>query len=193
MPSFWDIAYLTGLAPWDSGEPTGELVEIVERGVIKPCRALDIGCGTGANVVFLASKGFEAHGLDISSVALRKAGRRAASQGVKCSLHHIDFRNEEKVSKLGVFDLAIDVGCYHSLSNGADRLRYINSLNKVLRKGGDYLLWCFVKEKAIAWGPPGVDENEVVQNFGENYNILDRRILDTSFRDMLLYHMRRVS
>ncbi|MDJ0269615.1 MAG: methyltransferase domain-containing protein [Aigarchaeota archaeon] len=185
MLSFWDMAYLTGLAPWDSGEPLRELVEMVKRGMIKPSKVLDIGCGTGSNVVFLASKGFETHGLDISRVALAKASKRAAAKGVKCFLHHLDFRDADKVSKLGDFDLAIDVGCYHSLPNGADRLRYINSLNKVLRKGGEYFLWCFVRGKSFSWGPPGVYENEIEQNYRERYDILESHRINTPFRDML--------
>jgi len=190
LPSFWDIAYLTGLAPWDSDEPTEELVKMVEKGVVKPCKVLDIGCGTGTNIVFLASKGFEAHGLDISKIALLKASRKAAAKGVKCFFHHLDFRDADKVSELGTFDLAIDVGCYHSLPHGADRIKYINSLNRVLKKGGEYLLWCFVKG---SWGPPGVDESEIEKNFRENYNILERRRINTSFRDLLFYHMQKVS
>jgi len=190
---FWDLAYLTGWAPWDSGEPAQELISLVESGAIRPCRALDIGCGTGANVVYLASKGFEAHGLDISRVALSKARGRARARGVSCYFHHVDFRDADRVRELGPFDLAMDVGCYHSLSPGPDRLRYIQSLNTVLRKGGEYLLWCFLRGGRWSWGPPGVEENEVDEKFRESYEVLERRRMQTPFRDLLFYHMRRVS
>jgi len=193
LPSWWDLAYLTGFTPWDSEEPAEELVEVVEGGAIKPCRALDIGCGTGTNVVYLASKGFEAHGLDISAIALLKAGRRASAKGVRCYFHHMDFRDTERVRELGAFDLALDVGCYHSLPHGADRMRYIASLDAVLRRGGEYLLWCFVKDRSPGWGPPGVDEEEVEQNLGERYAILERRRINTPFRELLFYRMRRLS
>jgi len=191
--SFWDIAYLTGFTPWDSDEPAEELVELVERSVIKPCRALDIGCGTGTNVIFLASKGFEAHGLDISKVALSKAIKKASSKGVKCYFHHLDIRDTIKVSELGKFDLILDVGCYHSLPQGKDRIMYISSLNNILKKGGEYLIWCFIKGKNFSFGPPGVDEDEIEKKFGERYAILEKRRINSSFRDMLFYYMRRLN
>ena len=191
VTAFWDLAYLTGFTPWDSGEQSKELVELVESGAIKPCRALDIGCGTGSNVVFLAGRGFEAHGLDISKIALLKAMRRAEARGVKCYFHNLDFREVKKLGGLGVFDLAIDVGCYHSLSHSDDRIRYLYSLNEVLRRGGDYLIWCFVRGRASSWGPPGVEEYEVERNFGSRYALIEKREVKTSFRNLLFYHMRR--
>ncbi|MEM4494576.1 MAG: class I SAM-dependent methyltransferase [Candidatus Caldarchaeum sp.] len=191
MSVFWDLAYLTGYAPWDRGEPTKELVELVESGAIKPCRIIDIGCGTGSNVVFLATKGFEAHGLDVSKVALLKAKRKAEEDGVTCFFYHMDFRDTTRVSELGFFDLAIDVGCYHSLAHGNDRICYVNSLNKVLRRGGEYLLWCFVKERSPSWGPTGVGKNEVEQRLGGTYTIIQKRRINTPLREILFYHMRK--
>jgi len=190
---FWDFTYLTGLTPWNSEEPAEELINLVGGGAIKPCRVLDIGCGTGTNVIYLATKGFEAHGLDISKIALLKARRRIRNKDVICYFHNLDFRDMNKVSELGQFNLATDFGCYHSLSPGIDRAQYIRSLNTVLRRGGEYLLWCFARGKLWSWGPPGVDENEVEENFGERYEILEKRKLYTSFRDLLFYHTRRVS
>jgi 2-polyprenyl-3-methyl-5-hydroxy-6-metoxy-1,4-benzoquinol methylase len=68
MVSFWDLAYILG-APWDTGQPPGELTELIEEGRLEPCRVLDIGGGTGTSVVYLAIRGFEASGLDISRLA----------------------------------------------------------------------------------------------------------------------------
>lgn len=191
-PSFWDFAYLTGLAPWDSEEPFEELTKIVEGGELRPCRVLDIGCGTGSNVVYLASKGFEAHGVDISRIAVSKAARKAVAKGARCFFHHLDFRDENRVRGLGKFDLAIDVGCYHSLPPGIDRTLYLSSLNAVLRRGGEYLLWCFVKGKPLSLGPPGVGEGEVEVSFQGFYEIAEMRRLRKSLRDLLFYHMRKV-
>lgn len=46
-------------------------------------RALDLACGEGRNAVFLARKGFEVVGVDISKVGLRKARKLAKEAGVK--------------------------------------------------------------------------------------------------------------
>ena len=81
--SLYDLLYRFG-APWD-GPPRAELVRLVEAGVLTPARfppgrALDLGCGTGANLRYLARHGFEATGIDFSRVALRVARERAATE-----------------------------------------------------------------------------------------------------------------
>ncbi len=50
-------------APWEIG-PREEQVGLVEDGALTPCRAVDLGCGTGANAIFLAQHGFEVTGVD---------------------------------------------------------------------------------------------------------------------------------
>ena len=79
----YDLLYRIG-APWD-GPPRPELVALVEAGVLTPARlapgrAIDLGCGTGANVRYLARHGFETTGVDFSTVALQVARRRAATE-----------------------------------------------------------------------------------------------------------------
>ena len=80
--AIYNLLYRIG-APWD-GPPRPELVTLVENGVLTPARlapgrAIDLGCGTGANVRYLAQHGFEATGVDFSPVALRSAAE--AGQG----------------------------------------------------------------------------------------------------------------
>jgi SAM-dependent methyltransferase len=114
--SWWDLAYISGFTPWDTGSPPSELVSLLEQGLLKPCRALDVGCGTGGLVVYLAKKGFDVTGVDISAVAIRKARARAIREGVKANLIKMDFTDVGRARLLGRFDLVTDVGCYHSLS-----------------------------------------------------------------------------
>lgn len=186
---FWDLAYSLGMTPWDSETPPKELIELVESGSIEPCKVLDIGCGTGTSVIYLASKGFKAHGLDISRVAIWKAKRKASRYRVNCSFHLLDFTEQEKIAfyEPGNFDLVIDIGCYHSIPPGDRRFMYKSSLNKVLKVGGRYLLWCFLKNKGQNIGPPGVDKEEIEELFGDYYEIMDKRFLTSSFREMLFY------
>jgi SAM-dependent methyltransferase len=69
-------------APWESG-PRPELVELVESGRVRPGRAIDLGCGSGADSVFLAGNGFDVTGVDLSPVAVEKAGAAVAAAGVE--------------------------------------------------------------------------------------------------------------
>jgi 2-polyprenyl-3-methyl-5-hydroxy-6-metoxy-1,4-benzoquinol methylase len=58
--------YKTGDTPWDIGKPDFNLIETVVQKSIKRCKALDIGCGTGDNSIWLAQKHFQVTGTDIS-------------------------------------------------------------------------------------------------------------------------------
>jgi cyclopropane fatty-acyl-phospholipid synthase-like methyltransferase len=168
-------------------------VQLVEKGYLRPSRALDIGCGTGTSVTYLASKGFDAYGLDISKVAIRKALVKAQDLGVRCDLRVMDFLDIEAVSKLAMtFDVILDVGCFHSLS-AQNRLRYKKSLNLVSQPGSMYLLWCFLRGSRWSIGPPGVARDEAERTLSEQYRVVEKRNLNTSFREMLFYVMRRES
>ena len=77
MKAFYEIVYSRFRAPWDIG-PRRELVELVESGRIKPCKAIDLGSGTASNCIFLAQHGFQVTGVDFASAAvdLGKSARR---------------------------------------------------------------------------------------------------------------------
>jgi 2-polyprenyl-3-methyl-5-hydroxy-6-metoxy-1,4-benzoquinol methylase len=65
--------YESGFTPWDIGKPDFNLIETVTIKAIEPCKALDIGCGTGDNSIWLSQHGFQVTGVDISEMAIQKA------------------------------------------------------------------------------------------------------------------------
>src|SRR6185295_18570046 len=75
----WDNRYLDRERLW-SGQPNGALV--VEVAGLTPGRALDVGCGEGADAVWLAKGGWEVTALDVSGVALQRAAGHARDAGV---------------------------------------------------------------------------------------------------------------
>jgi SAM-dependent methyltransferase len=78
-PASWDRRYGELDRVW-SGQPNGALV--AEVGSLAPGRALDVGCGEGADAVWLARQGWEVTALDVSEVALQRAEQAAAQTGV---------------------------------------------------------------------------------------------------------------
>lgn len=78
-PEDWDERYGQSDRVW-SGRPNGALVAEVEE--LPPGRALDVGCGEGADAVELARRGWEVTALDVSRVALDRAAAAAAEAGV---------------------------------------------------------------------------------------------------------------
>ncbi|MDQ0791133.1 bifunctional 2-polyprenyl-6-hydroxyphenol methylase/3-demethylubiquinol 3-O-methyltransferase UbiG [Streptomyces sp. B3I8] len=77
--AFWEARYRDNGRVW-SGRPNTPLVQQTEG--LRPGRALDLGCGEGADAVWLASRGWQVTGVDISPTALARAAAHAAEAGV---------------------------------------------------------------------------------------------------------------
>jgi SAM-dependent methyltransferase len=75
----WDARYSESHRIW-SGNPN--VVLVAEVADLTPGRALDLGCGEGADAVWLATRGWQVTAVDISSVALARAAGHAADAGV---------------------------------------------------------------------------------------------------------------
>lgn len=186
----WDVMYLFR-PPWDRGVPLPELVTLVEKG-LNPGRAIDLGCGTGTNVIYLARHGFDVIGVDISSRAITKARNKARAAGV-----HVQFLVADVTDlppELGPFDLALDVGCFHSLKPGARR-GYADSLARVLAPGGHYLLWTFLREdnEGPRFGPRGLTPDEVQSVFDPYFYVEQVDIKREGWRPSAFYTLKRKS
>jgi SAM-dependent methyltransferase len=75
----WDNRYADREQLW-SGQPNGALV--AEVAGLTPGRVLDVGCGEGADAVWLARTGWEVTALEVSGVALERATGHARDAGV---------------------------------------------------------------------------------------------------------------
>ncbi|MFD9816530.1 class I SAM-dependent methyltransferase [Streptomyces sp. NPDC059080] len=76
---FWEDRYRDSDRVW-SGNPNPLLVREVDG--LTPGTALELGCGEGADAVWLAGRGWHVTGVDISATALRRAAAHAAAAGV---------------------------------------------------------------------------------------------------------------
>jgi SAM-dependent methyltransferase len=145
--SLYDLLYRVG-APWD-GPPRAELVRLVEGGALTPARlppgrAIDLGCGTGANVRYLASHGFDATGIDFSPVALRAARRRTAAEAPESATRFVegDLTAPAIPGVEGPFDLLIDFGTLDDLDQDGRRAM-ARLVARLARPGALFLFWCF--------------------------------------------------
>ena len=107
------FAYRSGTPRWDSPEPRPEVAELA-RGR-SPGRALDLGCGTGSDVIHLASLGWDAEGVDFAPGAIAIARARASASGSSAAFTVGDVTRLREAGVTGRFDLVIDVGCYHGV------------------------------------------------------------------------------
>jgi SAM-dependent methyltransferase len=137
MKLFYNWLYRTGRAPWDLG-PRKELVDAVESGRIQPCRAIDLGCGTASNAIFLAQHGFEVTGADYSPDAIALCRQRGAAAGVTVQWIEDDLTNLRFVR--GLFDFLVDYGVYDDLSPAARRA-YLRSVLPLTHERSQFLIY----------------------------------------------------
>lgn len=78
-PASWDERYSGEEQVW-SGRPNAQLVAEVSR--LTPGTALDVGCGEGGDVIWLAQQGWHVTGADFSATGLVRAARHADAAGV---------------------------------------------------------------------------------------------------------------
>jgi SAM-dependent methyltransferase len=181
----YDAMYRRGWAPWDAVGVRDELRALLERGEVTPAshpRTIDLGCGTGANVVELADRGFEATGVDLSRVALEQAAERARAAGVaeRCHFVHADLTAPAFTEAVpGPFDLVLDFGTLDDL-RPAGRRAMAAHIARLARPGAVVLFWCFHARREdlprISFhGPsrlaPALEPGEEQELFAQDFHI----------------------
>lgn len=134
----WEERYQGGELPWDTGVPDEHLVDLIRsKKVSPPGRALEIGCGTGTNCLWLAEQGFEVVGVDISPTALEVARAKAQDADGDIRFVHLDFLEQDVPD--GPFDFVFDRGCFHVFDDGADQVLFAERVARVLAPQGWWL------------------------------------------------------
>jgi SAM-dependent methyltransferase len=110
------VLYRLGITPWERDTVPTPLVELGAR-YPSPGRALDIGCGTGRDAVYLAGRGWTVTGVDSVPRALDAAKQRARASGVDVNWVRGDVT---RLQTLGIgedYELLVDRGCFHGLAD----------------------------------------------------------------------------
>lgn len=153
----WDQLYQGGFKPWDTGRPDSHLISVVrEKGIRKGC-ALEVGCGTGTNAIWLAQAGFAVTAIDVSPTALAQARAKAGAEA--CDFVLGDFM--EMPAPAAPFDFAFDLGCFHVFAEPEQRTRFAAQIAKFLTSDG---LWLCVAGNADGGqlGPPARSAFDIV-------------------------------
>ncbi len=154
-------------------EPRPELVQMVKSGRLAPCSAIDLGCGTGDNAIFLANNGFDVIGVDLSQNAISQAKERALSSGSPAKFMVGNVTNLTGIS--GVFDLVLDFGCLGCVIGTVAREKYKETLLQLTRSGSIYILLNFAKNPKSKFNlvPNALAVGEVDRLLGENFETLE--------------------
>jgi len=172
--------------PWETG-PRDALVDLVESGRVNPCRAIDLGCGTATNVIYLAQHGFNVTGVDFIPAAIELGRGKAREAGVEPNLVVDDLTNLQHIN--GTFDLLVDYGTLDDLSPSRRDL-YMQNVLPLTHPGSLFLLYSF--EWMPRWWERLFSLNlalypgEVEQRFGKTFEIevLTRVETGSSFMPM---------
>jgi len=156
-----------GSPPWDTGISPPELMDFISRQ--PPGRALDLGCGTGTNVITLAQHGWQVTGVDFAPRAIRRAREKARRAGVTVRFLVDDVTRLKDVQP--PFDLILDMGCYHGIGSQG-QAAYRANLSRLLAPGGTFLLYVFFRPHAGA-PRPGVVEADL-EAIGEHLELVER-------------------
>lgn len=169
---FFAAAYRGGKPPWDIGRAQPAFVELANEGTIKGS-VLDLGCGTGDNVLEFAERGHEAWGIDIVPGAIDQARAKARLRGLSATFLVGDALEIDALNR--TFDTVIDCGLFHSFSD-PERELYAQQLGAVLPPGGRFHMMVMSDWEDPAWGGPRrVTQAEIIDTFRSGWTIDDIR------------------
>ena len=168
----WEQRYREGTPPWDTGRPSAELMRIVQGHLLPPGPTLELGCGTGANAVWLSRQRSEVTAIDWSPLAIERARLRCEEQGGLVRFVYANVFDFAKTA--GRFQFVFDVGFYHFIRQ-AERERFLDMLWWVTEPGSFYFTLAGNAEEQEEDGPPRVSEAEIRTELGRLFEFVELR------------------
>jgi len=144
----WDPTWETVFLKQEWGKYPGEsLIQFIARNFYNKERSkiniLEIGCGTGANLWYLAREGFNVTGIDGSKTAIEKSSKRLFEENLKARLFTGDIINLPFND--GEFDCIVDVECL-SCNNKENSEKILSELARTLKNDGLFYSRTFTNE-----------------------------------------------
>src|SRR5262249_28800808 len=166
----FDLMYRLGFAPWERRNVERTWKPLLEGpNVMSQGRALDVGCGSGRDAVYLAKHGWQGTGGDFAETGLNAARRRAQEEGVEVQWVKGD------VAELGALELAsgdgllYDFGCMHLLPD-AGRRGLARGMGDLAGRAATLLIGAFMAGRRILL-PRGIDEHELIALLGDDWEL----------------------
>jgi len=168
-------------SPEEPDKMVVQFAEFLKKKQVK--RVLDLGCGAGRHVVYLAKQGFETYGIDISETGLKEAknrlerGRLDAATLIKCDMKALPYVNQCFDAVISLFTI------YHSTKQGIKDT--ITETQRTLRKRG-FILLNFHSRRSGKYGKGiRIEENTFIQESGPEKGIIHHFVNEDEIRELL--------
>jgi SAM-dependent methyltransferase len=139
MTDDWESLYASGAYRelWHADLPSAQLITVVAAGLAGKSKCLDLGCGAGTQVLYLASRGLQAVGIDAAPSAVAIAAKTARAQRAEAGFLHgsalsLPFATDS-------FGFVTDRGCLHVIDRAAHP-KYASEVARVIQPGGYFML-----------------------------------------------------
>lgn len=155
--------------PWYNEILDSDLEDELARRKITNGKFLDLGTGPATQAIWLAKRGFNVIGSDLSETAIKRANSVYANE------KNIDFVVDDILNsklKANEFDYIFDRGCFHVLLP-VDRQRYITKIKQILRNNGILFLKCFSDKERRQEGPYKLSQDEIMDLFNKHFEIVN--------------------
>jgi SAM-dependent methyltransferase len=168
----WETLYRTQKVetmPWYNENFDSDLEkELDERKIINNHhKFLDLGTGPATQAIWLAKRGFNVTGSDLSEAAINRARQIYAKE------KNVDFIEDDILNskfKDNEFDYIFDRGCFHVLLP-ADRQKYISKIKQILKDYGILFLKCFSDKEPREEGPYKFSPDGIRELFSQSFRI----------------------
>ena len=166
----YQLMYRLSFAPWERRPVASTWRRLTEGpGALSPGRALDVGCGTGRDAVYLAKLGWQVTAVDIAAAAMAKARQRAAEEGVQVQWVAGDVSSLAGLGLEPGYTLVYDFGCIQGLADSA-RHGAAAGIAHLAAPAATLLLAAFAPGRRVLL-PRGMDQQDVIALFGDTWDL----------------------
>jgi len=131
-------------SPWSKFRKN-TLLEVSEFLSDKKGKILDLGCGSGRNMI--ANSNIEYYGVDFSEKMIKLAEKKAQKEKIRADFFTVDFGKEKLPFKDEFFDSAIFISTLHCIECVEERKKALEELYRVLKKSGEAMITVWNKNQ----------------------------------------------
>ena len=150
---------------WDTDITAPEIIRFCKGR--HPGNAIDLGCGTGTNLLYLAQQGWIVTGLDFAPLAIHKARKKI--KDFRSTLLVGDVTKLSQYDLPGPYDFGLDMGCFHNLSEEGHK-NYVDGLGMLMKPGGVYMVYAFQPSLNMK---RGIEKIQMITLFHDSFEMIN--------------------